>query len=443
MRRTGAILACLILAAGSARAGGPLLVTGPVAAQQGRPFTWDAAAMPIRYTVDGGPLSMNPSGSTVRDNASGRALISSAANAWHLVPTATISFSEFGLTSIGDGDIDTVPEYAAAVQACDNATQNPAIFDADGALLRDLGGDPFTIGFAGPCALNGVTGHIRSALVFLNGKFVDGVSSSSNGELTADQFEEAAAHEIGHFIGLDHSQINGNIFSSDRCDLDMMAGRPLMFPLSLCQARKSVGLPILAPDDAAWVSKLYPSGTFSSTYGTIRGTAYFRDGVSQFQGANIVAQQVDDPLTPADESKRIVVTAVSGQFFTGNPGQSVTGDNTGGSPFGSRDPSMIGYYEIPVPPGSYTMRPEGIGSDFTGGSSVGPLDPPAPVFANNPLSDPVTVSAGQVVSNVNFSLSESNRFDQFEDGVTARNGQILLNEMASSFLIWQGRRNSA
>jgi hypothetical protein len=131
-----------------------------------------------------------------------------------------------------------------------------------------------------------------------------------------------------------------------------------------------------------------------------------------------------------DESKRIAVSVVSGFSFTGNPGQSITGTNTSGSQFGSRNPALVGYYEIPVPPGTYTIQTENIDSSFTGGSGVGPMDPPAvtygafeywhnyeSAFDDPSRRDPVSVVAGQKISNLNFILNQTPpRFDPFEDG---------------------------
>src|SRR5205085_12575825 len=94
-----------------------------------------------------------------------------------------------------------------------------------------------------------------------------------------------------------------------------------------------------------------------------------------------------------------------------------------------RNAALIGYYEIPITPGTYTVQFEGIRADFTGGSSVGPLDPPVPYFATEywhhyetafddpTLADPITVSAGQTVSNINIMVNGTlPRFDGFEDG---------------------------
>jgi hypothetical protein len=148
---------------------------------------------------------------------------------------------------------------------------------------------------------------------------------------------------------------------------------------------------------------------------------------------NVIARRIDDPATTEDESKRIAVSCVSGFEFTGNPGQSLTGDNTGGSQLGSRNPALIGYYEIPVTAGDYTVEVAAIDAQFTGGSSVGPLDPPmldVPAeFWHNyesgsddpTLADPVTVTAGQKISNLNIILNGMPpRFDINEDGEVKR-----------------------
>jgi hypothetical protein len=447
-RRLSAIFLAWLLAGNLASAGGPLLVTGPGALQPGQAFVW-ANASAIHYTVDSGPLSVNPSGQTVINNAQGLARVQSLFQNWHSVSTAAIAYSYAGpITGISGGDVKTVQDFNTVKGSCNNGSQSPVIFDSNGSLLKSLGLDPLVIGFSSACKLDSQAGHITSAMILLNGAFQDGVTNfgAKNFELSVDQFDEAITHEMGHFSGLDHSQINLELFQSgliNNCDVDELAGLPLMFPVAFCQSRKSAGLPILAPDDAAWISKLYPGPAFSSTYGTISGFVFFSDGITALQGVNVVARRVDDPNTPADESKRIAFSVVSGFSFTGNSGQAISGDNTSGSSFGSRNPALIGYYEIPVTPGSYTIQVEGINSSFAGGSSVGPLDSPAPMpgasefwhknesaFDVTSQRDPVTVTAGQKLSNLNFILNgTAPRFDPNEDGevqlITPENPLLL------------------
>jgi hypothetical protein len=432
-RRLCALFLSFLLANGLALAGGPLRVTGPAATQPGQAFVW-ATPSAVRYTVDTGPLSVNPSGTVIIANAPGLARVQSLFQNWHTVSTAAITYSYAGpITGIAGGDVKTIQDFNTVQGTCNNGSQSPVIFDANGSLIGALGLDSLVIGFTSTCKLDPVAGHILSALVVLNGQFQDDISdaNTNNPEITADQFDEAITHELGHFSGLDHSQINLDLYlsASQTCDVDELAGLPLMFPISFCQSRKSAGLPILAPDDAAWISKLYPGPSYAANYGTISGFVLFSDGITHDQGVNVIARRVDDPATLADESKRVAFSVVSGFSFTSNPGQSITGDNTGGSSLGSRNPALIGYYEIPVTPGSYTIQIEGIYGAFTGGSSVGPLDPPVkstvPEYWHNfesafddvSQSDPVTVVAGQKLSNVNFILNGTlPRFDQFEDG---------------------------
>ncbi len=418
----------LLLATASVWAGGPMRVGGPSYGRDAEPFVWDRAKMPIQYTVDAGPLSATVS------NSSGLDRVAKAFGVWQGAATATISFNYAGpiVTSGGQpaGDITTVAQYNDTVATCKSGAQNSIVFDADGSLMKSLGLDADVIGFAGPCSYNTSTGYIDSAHAVLNGAWQDG--NTSNGELTTTDFNAAITHEFGHFIGLDHSQINVQILDTHNCTADIVAGLPVMFPFSIChRPTDGNGFPVLTTDDAAWVSKLYPNGQTAAQYGAISGVIYFSDGVSAAQGVNVIARAVDDPNTPQNESLRVAVSAVSGYLFTGNPGQKVSGDNDSGDPDGSRQAKYIGYYEIPVPAGTYTVEIESVNAQFSGGSSVGPLSPPVPLFSpavpefwnknesayDIPLErDPITVAPGQKVENINIIENGTPpRFDRYED----------------------------
>ena len=423
------------------------MVGGPKFGVDALPFTWDPAKMPIQYRVDPGPMAVNASGATVLDNAAGLQRVQSMFGVWQAVATAAISFTNAGPllaagTYVSGADLSTVQQFNDVVGSCKSGTQNPVMFDANGQIMAGLGLPAAVIGFSGSCAVDS-SGHFNGALVLMNGKFQDGIStptsSPANFELTANEFDEAITHEIGHFLGLDHSQINVDLLTnnpSGTCDIDKLAGLPLMFPIELCQARKDAGLPVLSPDDLSWISRLYPSTNFVSNYGTISGTIYFPDTVSQTQGVNVIARAVDDPKTPQDESRRIAVSVVSGYLFTGNPGQSFTANmpdpnenNANGDTTGSRNSKLIGYYEIAVPPGTYTVEVESVFPLFTAGSSVGPLDPPVPIpgqpeFWNKDESafdfpqarDTITISPGDKLTGIDIILNTSTpTFDQFED----------------------------
>ena len=289
--------------------------------------------------------------------------------------------------------------------------------------MTALGVDSNVIGFTSICATNATTGHITGAMITLNGAWLNGTQTI----LTDSQFADAITHEMGHFAGLDHSQINVDVLQNFSCDLDTMAGLPLMFPILVCPGRSESGLPVIPTDDAAWISHFYPGPTYASTYGLITGTIYFSDAASAAQGVNVVARQVDDPTTTGDESRRMTFSAVSGLYFTSNPGQTVT-DNKG-SGIGSKSAALIGYYEIPVLPGTYTVQVESINNSFVDGSGVGPLNPPVPnpgqdeYWKQNesaydiPLQrDTITVGAGETVPNINIILNGTQRrFDTYED----------------------------
>ena len=448
LRRAAALAVSAILAIGApVWAGGPLHVGGPSFGVDGQPFRWDTAT-PVAYRVDGGPLSVTPTGTVVIDRTSGVAMVQSMFQVWEDVATAAIRYTNAGPVhpagSFSDGDASVFHELLALETDCEAGNQSPIVFDADGTIVDQLIGDPGVIGFAGTCKFDTTAGRIASALALLNGRLRDGISTPSsvppNFELTAEQFQQAFVHEFGHFSGLDHSQINVAVLSAPRgnCGMDDLAGLPVMFPFVYCQARTVPGvqLPALAPDDLAWISWLYPETAntppaqipFSSAYGTISGTISFSDGLTQAQGVNVVARRISDGSSAnGDETKRIAFSVVSGFRFAGNLGQNVSGTNPGDLR-GSRDPQLAGRFEIPVTPGTYTVQVESINPAFAFGSRVGPLDPPVPnpgpnefwdaneSATDNPItSSTITVTAGGTVSNIDVILNGTPpRIDMFE-----------------------------
>jgi len=407
-------------------AGGPLITGSAKYGTEGKALTWDISQGPIQYRVDGGPLSQTSSGTIVIDNAAGLTRVQNLFLPWQSVSTTAISYHNAGSIlpvppDFTDGDVSNLSEFNAVTGSCNKAIQSPIMFDADGTIFAALGVDPAVIGFAGPCAIS-TQGRILSAQSMLNGKMQDGLNNgSANYEITADEFDATMIHEFGHFSGLDHSQINldclTNLISSNgqsTCSTSELQGLPTMFPVLLSSEQKT-----LAADDIAWISYLYPNNSFVSSYGVIKGTVYFSDGVSPVQGVNVIARNVGN-------SNILAYSAVSGLYFTDNIGQPYTGDNTGGSTIGSHKFAHVGYFEIPVPPGTYTVEAESIFNQFGGGSSVGPLSLPITMPGAFLISQPLNVSTGGTTQ-YNITLQNTPpSFDTFEGRMRTPRYQLEL-----------------
>ncbi len=403
LRYAGVALLAGMLAGGAARAGGPLATRA-----NGNPYTWGAAT--IQYRTDGGNLS-----ATV-NNAAALARVASMFDVWEDIASASISYNRAGaITAIGgfsDGNVSTVSEFNAVDASCDAGSQSPIIFDETAAILIALGLDEDAIiGFAGPCALDPSQGRIVSGSALMNGLFQNG-NNADVPDLTAAEFDAAFVHEFGHFSGLDHSQANVEC-AQFSCGADDRAGLPTMFPFLATDQQRSLSI-----DDVAWISKLYPAtgpSGFAATHGTITGTVLYSDGESHVQVVNVVARRID---TGSNQDRRFAASAVSGYRFrlcTPNP---ITDPPPDDCPaIGITDAEQIGFYEIPVPAGTYTVEVEAIDPQFVEGSSVGPLEfeqrplpgtPPAPV-------GPIVVAPGQASNGNDLVLSGTPpRFDQFE-----------------------------
>lgn len=402
-QRCAAVLVAGLAASGLASAGGPLVIQ-----VSGEPYTWGTAT--IQYRTDGGPLSASVG------NAAAIGRVAAMFDVWQDVPSASIAYDRAGGISdtgaFSDGNVSTEAEYDAVNAACTAGNQSPIVFDEAAAIFIALGVDETSvIGFAGPCALDPSQGRILSGIAVMNGLFQDG-NAAPVPDLSAAEFDATFVHEFGHFSGLDHSQVNWEC-GFVACGADNLAGLPTMFPF-LVSAQQGT----LSIDDIGWISKLYPAAGgsgFDATHGTITGTIYFSDGESQAQLVNVVARRVDAP-GGADQSRTTAASGVSGnkfRVFHGNPINQPDPQPLG--PFRSQDPSHIGYYEIPLPPGDYLIDVESIQPEFQAGSSVGGETVIAmPGASPGPLG-PVTVAAGvSSTGNDVVLVGTPPRFDQFE-----------------------------
>src|SRR5262245_22040120 len=375
-------LVAIVVAAGAARAAGPMLVNGA-----GVPLVWGTS--PIPYHPDRGNL-----GALV--NATAVTTIAADFAVWSAVPTASIAFSNGGALPV---DV-TSANYTTYVGVCGDGL-DPIVFDTDGTITDALfgaGASNDVLGFAGPDCWTYVPPVITEASAVFNGKWIDGINVPGNPELPLADFNATLIHELGHYVNLDHSQVNhSEAFDANPADDAVI---PTMFPLLVNGVQQAV----LTLDDQVSVAMLYPAPSFASSFGTISGQVLHSDGLIPFQGAYVIARSVLDPRGTA------VGIASGARYFPANQG-------------GPPAAALEGEYTLPgLPAGSYTVEVEPVLPIFTGGSRVGPLDPPATFLAvpemwnganedsTNPPDDPsvgvpLAVTAGATQGGIDFVMN--------------------------------------
>ncbi len=263
---------------------------------------------------------------------------------------------------------------------------NPIVFDSDGAITEALfgtGASADVIGFAYSEDRDN-DGFLDEGEAFMNGKFADGSATS----FTLAEWKSTFVHEFGHFLGLDHTQINGEFVNDATKTLYI----PTMYPTATAD---DVPLGDVNPDDIAAISALYPAATFNASTGILSGSVT-RENASFVRGANVIA------ISNGIDSLINQISTVTDYYSQNN------GD----------------YMIVGLAPGSYFVRIEPIDPDFNGGSSVGPyaFDPSDISFINpitkeyfngadesgDPISDnpldrtPVAVTANTTTAGFNF-----------------------------------------
>jgi PKD repeat protein len=322
-----ALAALSVYLVADARAGGPL------ATFRGRAVVYQSSKFPIPFNPDQGSLGSY-------SNSTASALVEDCFEVWQSVPTATITVQNAGQLP---ADINASNYSLYSDKFTDGL--NPIIFDSDGAIIDDefgAGMSDVVIGFAGSAYSTG-TGYYLEGLAVLNGRFTAVFSE--------EEFKASFVHEFGHFLGLDHCQINAEYVADGNSNNDPYV--PSMFPTSTDDDRT---LASLNPDDEAALTMLYPAADVDEYYGWITGRVLRGDG-SPVLGANVVAVKIGD-----EQLSRF--SSVS-DYYEQNDGS----------------------FQMLVTPGSYRLFIEPIDPAFTEGSSVGPYAEDA---SDASFVDPVT-----------------------------------------------------
>ncbi len=321
----------------------------PESSQAGGYSNVDASGTPLSWS---GPITFNLDLGTLGTltNANADILANAGISVWDgtSIPTSALSFVQ-GPDLASDVTASTSPIYNDG--APDGIT--PIIYDHTGNLTASLfgGAEQVIVGFAGPRWSVGTT--ITEGRAVLNGLFIDGAASPT--DVTLSEMQGVFSHEIGHMLNLDHSVFN-TAFTEDGIATHTpdYSYFPTMYPIV------HEGMDSLELDDEVWISNLYPTAAFTTGTGSLSGVV--RDDTSiVLNGVNVIARSTTD--------NKKAISSVTG-FTDGNP----TGAPTGTFLF----PGL-------TPGDRYTIELESLLPEFTGGSSVGPIDPPIDLTNFGPI----------------------------------------------------------
>lgn len=300
-------------------------------------------AAPVRYTSPDIVLNYDVGPLGTLNNTAANDLFLQSINLWNAVATSTINFTR---GSDLPSDINETNYQSLIIPQTGGTTAhtsftdglNPVIYDTDGKILDDyLGaGQGSNVGgiatsLYGIGSNNYITGH-----AIING----------NPAVSVSLLPYIITHEMGHMIGLDHSQLN--ITDSNKACVLTGGQYPIMYATPCSQPSA------LHADDISAISALYPAQNVAATFGEINGTLV-------------------DPSSAAKLGANIFVTNT-----TTNQVYSIVSDYL---------KQGTGYFSLLVPAGTYTLQASPVIAEFRGLSSVGPY---ATSAADISFSNPVT-----------------------------------------------------
>jgi hypothetical protein len=349
-------------------AGGPLVLEGPAGVT---PATYQNPNITVH--VESGDLGS-------LSNSEADALVVEAFRLWNDVATSTVNLAVDQTqinVDINLSNFETYLPNAAETEFHADDNLNPIVYDSNGEIIDALLGPGHsidTIGLAASIITVG-SSYFSEGYAIINGKVL----------VSPTTFKLLIAHEIGHFLGLDHTQVDINNQETDFgipqiCSSRDSSAYPLMYPY-VCRDAESLHL-----DDVSAISALYPSADFNNNFGILQGR-FVDDSNRAILGANIWAQNI----TTGE-----VVSIVSDYLTQGT-----------------------GFYKLHLPAGNYTLHANSINTLFYGGSGVGP-------YSSNP--DDISFIDPHPITEVTYQGDETGS----DETITITNNEARIIDFTSN-----------
>ena len=361
-------------------AGGPLILEGH---DGNTPVTYQNPNITINVeNGDLGPLS----------NAEADTLVIEAFDLWNKVNTSTINLLIEQAQINTDINLGNFTSYLpVGTEFHENDGLHPFVYDTNGEIIDELFGVNASEQIVGVAA----SIYTGGGLYFIEGYAV----ISGKLALPDNYLKTLITHEIGHFFGLDHSQVNidnqETTFGLPRiCTTSSQDGYPVMYPF-LCREVAS-----LHADDISAVSALYPVTDINNTMGIVQGTFIDEMG-NAILGANIWAENI---------TTGNVYSVVSDYLKQGT-----------------------GFFKLLLPAGSYTLHANSINTGFSGGTGIGPYSTSlsdASFISPHPI-EPVTFQGTSDGSDEVISLSASQTVE-INFSITGLTGSGNINDIINS-----------